>query len=301
LKNPRRNCGARARSRKFVEIFRTTPPATVCPNFFVLSHANGCTFAPQCTYCFLKSSFWYLTEPLAFDNVDKMLAEIRRWISRDDLESYVLNMGNLSDSLVFEKVRPLIADLIEVFRKEAEAKGRKHTLLLVTKGGTPECAPLSRLAPCRNVIVSFSVNAHDAARIHEKGAAPVSDRLGAAAKLKSRGWRVRIRVDPMIQGFDYSEIVREVAALAPERVTLGSLRAERNLPRHVGNGLFREMETPSNPKAMARYPKEQRLALYRPAVEALSPVCPVALCEETPDIWNALGLDTGAKNCNCAL
>jgi len=301
VKSPQRGCATRARSRKFVEIFRTTPPATVCPNFFVLTHANGCTFAPQCTYCFLKSSFWYLTEPLAFTNRDKMLAEIRRWIGRDDLESYVLNMGNLSDSLAFEKTRPLVAELVKVFRKEAEAKGRKHSLLLVTKGGTRECAALSRLAPCRNVIVSFSVNSDEAARIHEKGAAPVSDRLRAAAKLKSKGWRIRIRIDPMIRHFDYREIIGQVAALAPERVTLGSLRAEHNLPRQVGNGLFREMETPSNPKALARYPKDQRLALYRPAVEALSPICPVALCEETPDIWNELGLDTGAKNCNCAL
>jgi DNA repair photolyase len=301
LKNPQRRCGTRTRRKKFVEIFRTTPPATVCPNFFVLAHANGCTFAPQCTYCFLKSSFWYLTEPLAFTNRDKMLAEIRRWIGRDDLESYVLNMGNLSDSLAFETTRPLVAELVKVFRAEAEAKGRKHSLLLVTKGGTRECAPLARLAPCRNVIVSFSVNSDEAARIHEKGAAPVSDRLQAAAKLKSKGWRVRIRIDPMILGFDYREIIKQVAALAPERVTLGSLRAEHNLPRHVGNGLFKQMETPANPKGLARYPKDQRLALYRPAVKAISPVCPVALCEETPDIWKALGLDIAAKNCNCGL
>ncbi len=301
MKNAQRHCGTRERRKKFVEIFRTTPPATVCPNFFVLAHANGCTFAPQCTYCFLKSSFWYLSEPLAFTNRDKMLAETRRWIGRDDLESYVLNMGNLSDSLAFETTRPLVADLVKLFREEAEAKDGKHTLLLVTKGGTRECGPLVELPPCRNVIVSFSVNSAEAARTYEKGAAPVSDRFQAAAKLKSLGWRVRIRIDPMIRGFDYRATVKKVARLAPERVTLGSLRAEHNLPRYVGNGLFKEMEAPSRPKGLARYPKEERLALYRPAVEALSRVCPVALCEETPEIWNALGLDTRAKNCNCAL
>src|SRR3989304_5051045 len=115
MKRRNKTCGAlKERETKFVEIFRTTPPKTVCPNFYVLAHANGCTFAPACEYCFLKSSFWYLTEPLAFTNTDKMLAEIKGWIRRDDLESYVLNTGNLSDSLAFETARPLVCALVNV-------------------------------------------------------------------------------------------------------------------------------------------------------------------------------------------
>lgn len=43
----------RKRKTRFVEIFRTTPAKTVCPNFFVLTHANGCAFTPECSYCFL--------------------------------------------------------------------------------------------------------------------------------------------------------------------------------------------------------------------------------------------------------
>jgi spore photoproduct lyase len=296
------HCSLRARRKKFVEIFRTTPPKTVCPNFYVLAHANGCIFQPQCTYCFLKSSFWYLSGPQAFSNTGRMRKEIARWMQRDDLESFVLNMGNLSDSLVFEKHRPLIAELVELFREEAEAKGRKHALLLVTKGGVRDCKPLLEAQPCRNVIVSFSVNAPEAARIHEKGAAPVADRLQAAARLKSRGWRIRMRIDPMILGFDYRWIAEQVRRLAPERVTLGTLRAEHNLPRYVGNGLLRELEAPADAKSLARYPKELRLALYRQAADVLSKdKIPLALCEETLDIWQALGFDAEAKKCNCAL
>jgi spore photoproduct lyase len=296
-----KHCAVRARRKKFVEIFRTTPPKTVCPNFYVLAHANGCTFQPQCTYCFLKSSFWYLSGPQAFSNTDRMRKEIMKWMRRDDLESFVLNTGNLSDSLAFETARPLVAGLVDLFRDEAEAKGRRHTLLLVTKGGVRDCKPLLEMRPCRNMIVSFSVNAPEAARIHEKGAAPVADRLRAAARLKSRGWRIRMRIDPMIRGFDYRWIAEQVRRLAPERVTLGTLRAEHNLPRFVSNGLLKDMERPADPKALARYPKSVRLALYRQATGALSKVCPVALCEETLEMWNALGLDAQSKKCNCAL
>ena len=292
-------CAARERRTKFVEIFRTTPTNTVCPNFYVLAHANGCTFAPQCTYCYLKSSFWYLSEPQAFTNIDRMLSEIRAWIAEDDLESYVLNMGNLSDSLAFEHARPAVAQLVEVFRQEAETRHRKHTLLLVTKGGVQESRPLFELEPCGNVVISFSVNHPEATRKYERGAAPTEDRLEAASRLKAMGWRIRIRIDPMLLGFEYGGIAEEVRSLPPERVTLGSLRAEPNLERFIRNGLFSALEKPTDDKGLARYPKPQRLALYRQAADVLSGLCPMGLCEETPDIWKALGLDTSAKSCNC--
>lgn len=292
-------CTLRERKSKFVEIFRTTPVNTVCPNFFVLSHANGCTFRPQCNYCYLKSSFWYLSEQQAFSNTDKILREVKAWIAQDELESYVLNSGNLSDSLVFEEERPLIPQLVELFRSEAEAKGRRHALLVVTKGGARECRGLQSLQPCRNVIVSFSVNAPEAARRHEAGAAEIADRLEAARRLKQAGWRLRIRIDPMILGFDYTWLLEQVAELAPERVTLGMLRAEANLPRFTQEGLFKDLEPASDGRSLSRYSRPARMALYGQAVEALRKVCPIGLCEETPDVWTELGLEVETKSCNC--
>jgi DNA repair photolyase len=291
-------CALRRRRSRFIEIFRTTPARTVCPNFHVLAHANGCTFRPQCEYCYLKSSLWHLDRHEAFTNLAQMLGEVRRWVARDGLESYVLNAGNLSDSLAFERVRPVMSRLVDVFR-EAEAAGRPHTLLLVTKGGVRECRALLDAAPCANVIVSFSVNRPDVARRHERGAPAVSDRLDAARRLKDGGWRVRIRIDPMFAGQDYRGVARQVRRLRPERVTLGSLRAEPHLLRIVRNGMFSALEEPSEKGGLARYPLAARLELYRPAVEALKDLCPIGLCEETRDVWDALGLDAEARSCNC--
>ena len=292
-------CTQRPRKSKFVEIFRTTPTNTVCPNFYVLAHADGCTFSPRCTYCYLKSSFWFLKEQEAFNNTDKMLREVKRWIAQDGLESYILNMGNLSDSLAFEDVRPIAPQLIELFRDEAQAKGRPHSLLLVTKGGARECHSLYPLEPCSNVIISFSVNSPEAIRKHERGAATAADRLDSARRLKEGGWRLRIRLDPMMLGFDYAWVIEQIKRLAPERVTLGTLRAEENLHRFTDNGLFADLEIPHDKAALARYPLAKRLALYRQATRVLKPLCPMGLCEETPDVWDALGLDTTAKSCNC--
>jgi DNA repair photolyase len=289
-------CRLRARKSQFVQIFRTTPARTVCPNFYVLSHANGCRFKPRCTYCYLMSSFWYLREDQAFTNVDKIVREIRRWMGKHDLESYVLNTGNLSDSLTFEDVRPLMGELFELFR---QAEGKPHTLLLVTKGGREHCRFFMETKPCANVVVSFSVNAPAAARKMERGAALVSDRLAAARALKKRGWRVRMRLDPLIWGYDYAGVIDAVRRLAPERVTLGTLRAEPGLLKMGANGIFKELVLPDEPNGLARYSMARRLALYRPAVKALRQVCPVALCEEEAPVWDALGLDKEARLCNC--
>jgi spore photoproduct lyase len=291
-------CVVRRRSSPFIDIFRTTPARTVCPNFYVLSHANGCMFRPRCEYCYLKSSLWHLRREEAFANLDTMFQEVRRWVARDGLESYVLNAGNLSDSLAFEQVRPMMSRLADVFR-EAGAAGRKHSLLLVTKGGLDECRPLLEGAPCPNVIVSFSVNSPDAARRYERGAASVGSRLEAARRLKAAGWRVRIRIDPMFMGFDYRRIIRDVCALGPERITLGSLRAEPHLKRVVNHGLLADLQEAAEKGGLARYPLAVRLALYGPAVEALRDCCPMGLCEETRDVWHALGLDADARCCNC--
>jgi spore photoproduct lyase len=294
-----RDVTLRERKTKSIDIFRTTPAKTVCPNFYVLAHANGCAFAPQCDYCYLKSSFWHLKGHEAFTNVESIVKEASEWIALDDLESYVLNSGNLSDSLSFEHVRPLIAALVEVFRAEAEAKGRQHALLLVTKGGNEQCQALFETKACRNVIISFSVNSPEAGARYERGAATVADRLEAARRLKAQGWRVRMRIDPMIAGFDYAGIIEDVRVLAPERVTLGTLRAEATLLKTVNHGMFADLERQADPKALARYPRPVRMAMYRQGVDALRDVCPVGLCEETEDVWKELGLDTEAKSCNC--
>lgn len=287
----------RPRRSPFVQLFRTTPPSTVCPNFYVLAHADGCAFAPHCEYCYLKSSLWHLRRPTVFTNIDHLLRDVRRWIRRNDLETWFLNAGNLSDSLAFERRRPLMRRLVALFREEA--CGRPHTLLLVTKGGPEECADLLSAEPCPNVIVSFSVNHAAAARRYEKGAAKVADRLRAATALRTAGWRVRIRIDPMIAGYRYGLLARQVCAVRPERVTLGTLRAEASLLRFASCEAFRRLEPPPSPRGLARYPLPLRLALYRPMVRAFRKVCTIGLCEETPEVWIKLGLDPTTASCNC--
>jgi len=287
----------RERKSRFIRILYPEPPHTVCPNMFVLAHAAGCLFEPQCSYCYLKSTFGYLCGHEAFTNFEQMEREIRRWIARDALPTYMLNAGTMCDPFSFEGVRPVAARLVEIFREAA--RGRPHTLLFVTKGGRRHLQSLFETEPCENVIISFSVTHPEAAARYEQGAATVNDRLETAAALKARGWRLRMRVDPMFRGYEHGEVAQRVKALQPERVTLGTLRADPDLLRYVRDGTFEELQRTPDGKRMARYPLEERLALYRQVIEIIKGQCPVALCEEEEAAWDALGLDKASRPCNC--
>lgn len=289
-----------AQSYPYVQIFRTMPVETVCPNFYVLDHARGCGFKQYCNYCYLKDPYYNYGERVVYTNLEQMTADVTAWIKNDDVEAHGLNSGNLSDSLSFEHARPLMGKLLDIFQQEATAKGRRHSLILVTKGGVNECAPLLEHEPCENVIASFSLNTPSAAERLEAGAAPIAERLRAAKMLKQQGWRLRLRIDPMIAGENYETLARDIGEILPERVTLGSLRADYSLYVSLQLPEFSLLQPPESEEALARYPWEIRVGLYRPVVAILQPICSLGLCEESPAMWSAVGLDPEKPTCNCA-
>ncbi len=281
----------------YLYLLRTTPARTVCPNFYLLDHARGCNF--NCSYCFLRDTEYGRKERRIFTDTERLFKELGEWVEQDGLETYLANTGNMTDSLSFEGERPIWGELIEFMREKAEKRGRPHCLLAVTKSGLDNCEAFLRHAPCKNIIISFSINSPEAAAAHEAGAAPSGQRLEAARKLKALGWRVRVRLDPMIDGYDYGWLINQVRKMAPERVTLGTLRADPTLLPEVGDvSIFSALEAPEE-GSIGRYPRATRMRLYRGAIEGLGRGISIGLCEETQDVWEELGLDVVNKTCNC--
>jgi spore photoproduct lyase len=167
-------------------------------------------------------------------------------------------------------------------------------LLLLTK--STNLRPLSRRSPSPQVVVSFSVNSPVAAKRWEGGVPSPEARLRAAARAKKLGWRLRIRLDPIIleSGLEhYEPICKKVAQLEPEVVTVGTLRQypglyrfSRQAPR---KGLTRA------PDGRMRYPVEERLKTYE-AIRAWLGFQP-ALCKETSEVWDDLGWTFSGCNC----
>jgi len=283
----------RRRYSKFIHYFDKTPKGIICPHFYILAFANGCVY--ECDYCYLKLTLRHWPEPTVFSNTARMFQEIRYWLHTTEKPS-VLNAGELADSLLWDKEIQLTTNLVPIF-----AEQKKHKLLLLTK--STNISELAKLTPTPQVIVSFSLNATEVAKKYEKKAPLPEKRLACAQQLKKLGWCVRIRIDPIIPIPNWKEhylkLIEEVNELAPEIVTLGTLRFFPNLPQYAKNkDIFKYGVDEKDPDGRLRLAFDQRMEIYSFFLEGLE--CPkIGLCKETEKIHKALGLLGENQSCNC--
>jgi spore photoproduct lyase len=270
----------RERKSKFVRLFDKTPPGVCCPHFYELILSNGCPY--DCSYCYLRLTFRGNTQPTLFANG---WPDIRTEI--DSIPQGVFSTGELADSLAV--IPPTLPQCLDYF-SDLQSK----FLLLVTKSINVNI--LRQRKPSQQIILSFSVNSLAAAEIHEKAAPSPIKRLEAASEMIDRGWRVRIRLDPIIleTGIEnYESICRHIANIHPEMVTVGTLRQYpalfRFAPDAPRKGLSRARD------GRMRYTLGERLRTYEKVAFWLG--FQPALCKETEEVWQALGWKSNGCNC----
>jgi spore photoproduct lyase len=270
----------RERKSGFVRLFNKTPREVLCPHFYELILSNGCPF--NCSYCYLQLTFRGQTQPTLFCNP---WPTVQREL--DSLSSGIFSTGELADSLAI--IPPLLEPALEYFPKQS-----KKYLLLLTKSTNIKF--LLDRHPNPQVIVSFSVNAPPISEKFEKGAPNPDHRVQAALELKKMGWRVRIRLDPIIleDGVGvYEGICRKVADLEPELVTIGTLRQYPGLYRFARHAPRKDLCRAEDGRM--RYSFSARLKTYEQIQQWLG--FQPALCKETKDMWKALGWHF--QGCNC--
>ena len=275
------------------------PKDVVCPHFLELKWAYGCPF--DCAWCYLKGTFRF--QPTGTKPVLKPLSKMRAALDdffKANIQAEVLNSGEIADSLMFENGgEPFTKTAIPLFESQD-----KHKLLLVTK--STNIKNLLAVDSHRQVIISYSFNADPVARRWEKGAPRVSDRLEAVAKLSRSGYEVRIRIDPMVPIVDwrkhYKTLIDQIFdKLTPERITIGSLRGLQSTINGVED------------KTWIKYLKESsgwgkriefnaRYWMYRTIIDYLGEKHDyprVALCKETVEMWEKMGMNYKLISCNC--
>lgn len=276
------------------------PTDVVCPHFFELKWATGCPF--DCSWCYLKGTLRFLPQkakPKVKDYA-KIESHLKAFFSLPGHPKEILNTGELADSLMSENSgRPFSKFIISLFEAQT-----KHKVLFLTKG--TNIKNLLEIDPHRQVIMSFSLNAHEVAKRWEKGAPKVSDRIEAAKRLQDAGYEVRIRLDPMTPVANWEDYYKKITdalfeKVTPERITLGSLRGLQS----TING--------SSDKSWVKYLSERsnwgkkieftiRYKMYLSILDHLRErygFSQVALCKETKAMWSKLGLDYRKIRCNC--
>lgn len=276
-----------------------------CRGFWRIGQALGCK--ASCVYCYLRGTLRFQSKPVLFLDKEGTQMKVANWLKRSG--GYVLNAGELCDSLCWDDELRFIEWAVPMF----EAQDR-HVLLLLSK--FDKIDSLLRVAetlekPIRQTIVSWSISAMPVWSRFELGTSDLIGRLVAAGKVKRVGYRVRLRIDPMIPINDWPNRFADVAqwikaTVEPERVTLGSLRFKprtAGLVRESGEAGRELIGYLQQGVEVGRYRIECRVreTMYeRMACElrARMPGLEVALCKETEEFRQKLGL---AGPCHCEM
>jgi spore photoproduct lyase len=145
--------------------------------------------------------------------------------------------------------------------------------------------------------------------------------------VQQAGYPVRIRLDPIIpfNGWQlaYFDTIRRIFdKVLPERITLGTLRFEKcfyNMRNSIFTtgpelpSLLENMHPMFPPKILEGFqrPKsgkysfsdDKRAEIFRYIIGQIRKFsdCKIALCKESADIWNKLGLQLSRCSCVCQL
>lgn len=269
-------------------------PGMVCCNYYIMNLMTNCIY--DCSYCVLQD--FLENNPLltAFVNVEDVLAELDTVFEANPGRSFRVGTGEAADSLALDDVIPHSGMLVPFFNKKKNA-----VLELKTKSACIE--NLLQQDDATNVIVSWSVNPQSIVDHEEKLTANLEERLQAALRCQSKGYRIGFHFDPVIIFPGWEQAYRELVDLLfktirPENVewvSLGSFRYRPNLKkvmkeRHPETQLLKGEHVVCE-DGKFRYLRPLRNRAYAVIQEYLkehSKHLPVYFCMETKETWEAV-------------
>ncbi len=279
----------------------TKPEDVVCPHFIELKWANGCRF--DCSWCYLNGTLRFrpMKKKPYMKDKSKIQKHIRSYLEQSKFLS-LLNSGELADSLVFEGTDNALSKIIiPLFRHQ-----KRHKLLILTK--STNISEILSSESQEFTIISFSINAFDVAKKWERKSPSPKQRILAAKRLYKEGYKVRIRIDPLVPVKNweskYTELIEYLFThLTPERITIGSLRGLQSTVNNVRDKTWiTYLDERSNWGRRISFNK--RFQMYSLIIDYLrrnSDYENIGLCKETLQLWDSLKMNYKKIKCNCLL
>lgn len=189
---------------------------------YYFSHMLNCLY--DCRYCFLQGMY-KSANYVMFVNFEDFEDAIRSQVAADGGVPATYFSGYDCDSMVFESITGFARRFIPFFANLPGA-----TLELRTK--SVQSKLFQELSPVPGVVVACSLTPAVVAAQLEHGAPSVEARIKALARTAARGWKVGLRLDPLIYTEDYRQQYRELitqifAAVPAESVHSASWGALR--------------------------------------------------------------------------
>ncbi len=294
-----------------VDEFLIEDERMMCPAFDRLKFAsNGCFYS--CDWCFLKATYRaqqnYITVRVEYDKIKK---QIHKRLSQTN-KPVMFNTGELADSLAMEHLTKSVQEFVPYF-----AQTDNGYMYLLTKSTNIDA--ILDLEHNERTIVAWSLNADVISRRYEVGAPSLAERLNAARRVQDAGYPVRVRLDPIlpVEGWQriYAEAIEQIfAQLSPERITLGTLRFEKQF-YNMRNTIFQDdnlkqivgtmqgmLDKKGKSEGKYSFSDEQRIEMFRFAINEIrrhDENVAIALCKESVELWDKLGLSLSDLRCAC--
>lgn len=222
--------------------------------------------------------------------------------------------GEMADSLSMEHLTKAAQEFIPWFAEQEHGY-----MYMLTKSDNVDS--LLKLKHNKHTILSWSLNVPLVSQQFELGAPDLAARIKAAKKAQEAGYPVRVRLDPIVPIIQWQHhyagtIKRIFEEIQPERITLGTLRFEENLwnmrdsiirndqlKKLMGfmEPMLEKVKLDGGKKSVGKYsfPGNMRHDLFGYAINEIRKYsdCDIALCKETSDMWQAVGLNL--KECKC--
>ena len=228
-------------------------------NNYYFSHLLNCLY--DCRYCFLQGMY-PSAHYLLFVNFEDFEQEIKKVTNNNSDPSWFFS-GYDCDSLALESVTGFAEHFLPFFDKLPNAWIELRTKSVATQ-------VLQKMNPLSNAVVAFSFTPDEVSQQIEHGVPPVSSRIKAMKKLAEQGWKLGLRIDPLIhcQEFElrYHKLFEEIFKAVPEEsihsVSLGAFR--------MPSGFFKKIEKlyPEEPLLAGNWEKKDGMIAYQQEIES---------------------------------
>ncbi len=208
---------------------------------YYFSHMLNCLY--DCRYCFLQGMY-RSAHYVVFVNYEDFIDDIKTTSEQHMQPSWFFS-GYDCDSLAMEPVTGFMDFALSEFAD------LPNTWLEIRTKSTQIRSLLER-EPLDNCVVAYSFTPDEIAKQHEHKVPSVAKRILAARRLQDHGWKVGIRLDPLI---DTPSFQQDYAALVEQLFT----RLNANEVHSVSYGSFR-LPRDFFKKIIKLYPKESLFA-----------------------------------------
>ncbi|MDD5089705.1 MAG: hypothetical protein PHQ23_02210 [Candidatus Wallbacteria bacterium] len=259
---------------------------------WVLRLSQACP--AHCAYCYIKAVFPDAPPRFFYSlsDLDQELAVIKA----QEKHPYI-NAGENADSFAFDEQAKQSLILYELARKHPDC-----TFELRTKLPSRVCRDFFLQPALMNLIIAVSLNPAEISSAYEIGADSLEERLSALEGFYQHGYRISLRLDPLIYSRDFEKHYGSLFFRLDEfgirkfsDIQIGGLRFARNqyaaLAREKLPPDFLSGEFVKGLDGKWRYFIDVRLKMYAFLLERLKRCgVPVSLSNETAKCHRRLGL-----------